>query len=164
MSSSMVYSHVRHVYIPSNSSFFDDLLTCYKVIRNVSCRTLRACTLPQSWGCGTLLLGQKWPIIPRCGGCMGGAAHPPHFLQKLKIPIFRNSVTRQKPYCRIVEERAFSRFTLALLHWRSEARHLPKGWIKMSKDEYIVKIIDMLQECSDIELLDLILALLCKSL
>ena len=34
----------------------------------------------------------------------------------------------------------------------------------MSKDEYIVKIIDMLQKCSDIELLDLILALLCKSL
>lgn len=34
----------------------------------------------------------------------------------------------------------------------------------MSKEEYINKIIECLSECQDIELIDLIFTLLCKSI
>lgn len=41
--------------------------------------------------------------------------------------------------------------------------HLPKNGERMSKDEYILKIVVLLKKCNDIPLIDLIYKLLYKS-
>lgn len=40
----------------------------------------------------------------------------------------------------------------------------PKNGERLTKDEYIAKIIVMLKECNDIPLIDMIYKLLCKSI
>jgi hypothetical protein len=119
---------------------------------------------------------------PGCGGVVGGAAAPSQFcafkqgktfhcfLRIHKLHYFRN-ICSEHTLPRREGDAKMSAFDTLLKYIASITPEqaseiqdaLPKDG-KLSKEEYIAKIIVMLKECNDIPLIDLVYRLLLKSI